>query len=78
MVRNEWLKKSKLSEAEEERRREDKIQLNKSLAKTLAIEMGESAVRKSSKRDMTSEELDQEFRELNASQLQANAKLAVE
>jgi len=78
MVRDEWLKKSKLSEAEEERRREDKIQLNKSLAKTLAIEMGESAVRKSSKRDMTSEELDQEFRELNASQLQANAKLAVE
>jgi len=40
--------------------------------------MGESAARKSSKKEMTSEELDQEFRELNTAQLQANDKLTVE
>jgi len=48
------------------------------LAKTLDIEGDANAAKTSSRRDMTSEELDQEFRELNASQLQANAKLAVE
>jgi len=48
------------------------------LSKTLAIEGDANGAKKSSRRDMTSEKLDQEFRELNASQLQANAKLAVE
>jgi len=54
------------------------VQFNKCLAKTLVIEGDTNIDRESSRKDMTSEELDKEFRELNASQLQANARLAVE
>jgi len=77
-IKEQWIKKSKLSEAEEERRREDKVQLNKFLAKTMAIEGDVGVAKKPVRRGMTSEELDQECRDLNASQHQANAKLAVE
>jgi len=76
-IKEQWLTKSKLSETEEERR-EDKVQLDKSLAKTMAIEGDVSVVKKALKRGMTSEELDQECRDLNATQHQANARLAVE
>jgi len=77
-VKEEWQKKLKLSKAEEERKREDKVQFDKSLAKTLAIERNVTISKKSLRRNLTSEELDQEFRELNPAQLQANARLAVE
>jgi len=77
-IKEQWIKKAKLSEAEEERRREDKVQFNKSLAKTIANEGDLGVAKKSVRRDMTSEELDQEFKDLNASQHQANARLAVD
>jgi len=66
-VKEEWQKNAKL--AEEQRKKEDKIQFHKSIAKTLAIEGDHSQVlvaKKVGRKEMTSVELDQEFRELNA------------
>jgi len=67
--------------AEEEKKREDKIQFEKSLAKALALEGNRAEMvgtKKTVRRELTSEELDQEFRELNAGQIKANTSLAVE
>jgi len=77
-VKEEWQRKLKLAEAEEERKREDMVQFDKSLAKTLAIEGNVFTGKKSVRRDLTSKEFDNEFRELNAAQLQVNARLVVE
>jgi len=77
-VREEWQKQMKL--VEEEKKREDKIQFDKVLAKTLALEGagGTNVVKKVPRKDRTSDEIDQEFRELNSGQRKANARLAVE
>jgi len=52
-VKEEWQRKLKLSEAQEERKREDKVQFDKSLAKTLAIEGDVTISKKSLRRDLT-------------------------
>jgi len=78
-VKEEWQKSVKL--AEEQRMKEDKVQFNKSLAKTLAIEgSGSQGVRakRTARREMTNTEIDNEFRELNATQMEANTKAAVD
>jgi len=61
---------------EEERKRENKIQFEKSLAKTLEIKGSKTG--SASKRDMTSVEMDQEFKELNAAQMRVNTRAAVD
>jgi len=63
-----------------EKKREDKIQFDKVLAKTLALEREVETLvtKKVLRRDLTSEELDQEFQELNSGQIKANARLAIE
>jgi len=56
------------------------VQFEKSLAKTLAIERDQSRVsiaRKGGRKERTSAELDQEFRDLNAAQMKVNTKEAV-
>jgi len=75
-AKEEWQKNVRL--AEEEKKREDKIQLDKCLAKTLALEEEAVVNKKAPRRDLTSEELDQEFWDLNAGQVKANAWLVVE
>jgi len=77
-VREEW--QANLRLAKEERKRQVKIQFDKIFAKTLSLEgEGETvATKKTIRKDLTSEELDQEFRELNARLVKANARLAVE
>jgi len=78
-VKEEWQKNLRL--VEEEKKREDKIQIEKSLAKTLALEGDRSeavAVKKVARKEMTSAELDQEFRELNAAQMRVNTRAAVD
>jgi len=77
-VREEWQKQLKL--VKKEKKREDKIQFDKVLAKTLALEgVGDTMViKKVPRKDLTSDELDQEFRELNSGQIKANARLVVE
>jgi len=69
-AKEEWQRKL----MEEEKRREDKIQFDKSLEKTLEIEGSKIGLR----RDMTSAEMDQEFRELNAAQMRVNTRAAVD
>jgi len=78
-VREEW--QINVKRAEEEKKRQDKIQFDKSLAKALALEGNKCetvVTKKVLRRDLTSEELDQEFRKLNGGQIKANARLAVE
>jgi len=78
-VKEEWQKN--LSLVKEEKKREDKIQFEKSLAKTLALEGDRSeavAVKKVAWKEMTSAELDQEFRELNAAHMRVNTRAAVD
>jgi len=80
-VREEWQKQLKITE--EEKKREEKIQFNQALTKTLVQQGGANTavakkVLKVLRRELTREELDQEFRELNAGQVGANARLAVE
>jgi len=66
-VREEWQKQLEITE--KEKKKENKIQFNKALAKTIAQEGGANTVvaKKVLKvlRELTSDELDQEFRELN-------------
>jgi len=71
-VKEEWQRKL----LEEEGKREDKVQFDKSLVKTLEIEG--SRTRPAPRRDMTSAVMDQEFRELNAAQIRINTKAAVD
>jgi len=76
-VEEEWQKKL----LQEERKLDDKIQFDKSMAKTLEIEgskTGSAPVKTVPRRDMTSAEMDQEFRELNAAQMRVNARAAVD
>jgi len=76
-VKEEWQRKL----LEEERKRDDKIQFDKSLAKTLEIEGGKTGsapVKTAPRRDMTSAEMDQEFREINAAQMRVNTRTAVD
>jgi len=66
---------------EEKKKKEDKIQFEKSLAKTLALEGDRPEavpVKKVGRKEMTSAELDQEFRELNAAQMRVNTRVAVD
>jgi len=66
---------------QEERKREDKIQFDNCLAKTLEIEgskTGAAPVKTAPRKDMTSAEMDQEFRELNAAQMRVNTRAAVD
>jgi len=75
-AREEWQRNL----AVEERKKEDKIQFNKSLAKALEIEgnVEPAAVKKGGRKDMTSAELDAEFMELNEAQMRANTRAAVD
>jgi len=66
--------KKKRAKEEWQRKQEDKIQMEKSLAKALEIEGGKGG----SRRDMTSAEMDKEFRDLNAAQMRANTRAAVD
>jgi len=66
--------KKKRAKEEWQRKQEDRIQLEKSLAKALEIEGGKVG----SRRDMTSAEMDQEFRDLNAAQMRINTRAAVD
>jgi len=80
-VMEEWQKQFKITE--EKKKKEDKVQFNQALTKTLAQQGGANTVvakkvLKVLRRELTSEELDQEFRDLNARQAKANARLAVE
>jgi len=78
-VREEWLRQTRL--VEKEKKRNDKIQFDKSLAKVLALERNRSEVvvaKKVVRKEMTSAELDQEFRELNAAQMRVNTRAAVD
>jgi len=78
-VKEEWQKNARL--AEEERKKEDIIQFKKSLAKMLALEgsMCETGgTKKIVRKEMSSEEIDQEFREINAGQVKVNTRLAIE
>jgi len=68
---------------EEEKNKEDRVQFNQALTKTLLQQggvntAGAKKVLKVLRRELTSEELDQEFHDLNAGQVKANARLAVE
>jgi len=77
-VKEEWQKNAKI--AEEQRKKEDKAQFDKSLAKTLAIERDQSQVsiaKKGGRKEMTSAELDQEFRDINAAQMKVNTREAI-
>jgi len=77
-VLKEWQKNAKL--AEEQKKKEDKVQFDKCLAKTLAIEGDQSQLsvaKRGGQKEMTSAELDQEFRDLNAAQMKVNTKEAV-
>jgi len=76
-LKEEWQRKS----VEEKRKRDDKIQFDKSLAKTLEIEGGKTGsapVKTAPRKDMTSAEMDQEFKELNATQMRVNTRAAVD
>jgi len=78
-AREEWQRQTKL--VEKEKRREDKIQFEKCLVKTLAIEGDRSEtvpVKSSVNKQMTNLEIDQEFRELNAAQMRINTRAAVD
>jgi len=62
-AKDEWQKNMRL--VEEQSRKEDKIQLDKSLAKALEIEGGRAetiVVKKGGRKEMTSAELDAEFK----------------
>jgi len=77
-VKEEWQKNAKL--AEEQKLKEDKVQFDKSLAKTLAIEGERSqtlTAKRGERKEMTNEELDQEFRDLNTAQIKANTMEAI-
>jgi len=66
---------------EEQNRKEDKIQLDKSLVKALEIEGGRAetiVIKKGGRKEMTSAELDAEFKELNATQMRVNTRAAVD
>jgi len=76
-VKEEWQRKL----LEEERKRKDRIEFDKCLAKTLEIEgskTGPAPVKTAPRRDMTSAEMDQEFRELNTAQMRINTRAAVD
>jgi len=80
-VREEWQKQLKITE--EERKKKRKSSSIKQMAKTIAQggrvnTVVAKKVLKVLRRELTSEELDQEFRELNAGQVRANARSAVE
>jgi len=80
-AKEDWQKQIKA--VEEEKKREDKVQFNLALSKTLAQQGGANTleakkVLKVLRRELTSEELDQEFRELNAGQVRANIRAVVE
>jgi len=78
-VKEEWRKQVKL--IEQEKKGEDKIQFKKCLAKTLVLEAekcGIAVTKKVVRKKMTSAELDQEFRELNAAQTKANTRAVVD
>jgi len=77
-VKEEWQKNEKI--AEEQRKKEDKVQFDKCLAKTLVIEgdrLQTLTAKRGGRKEMTSEELDQEFRDLNAAQMKANTMEAI-
>jgi len=80
-AKEEWQKNL----AVEERKREDKIQFDKAIKKTVEIEgnkVGAVPVKLvaniSARRNLTSAELDQEFRDLNAAQMKVNTRAAIE
>jgi len=78
-VREEWQINVRL--AEEKKKKQDKTQFDMSLAKALVLEGDRCetvVLKKAVWKDLTSEELDQEFRELNAAQIWVNTRLAVE
>jgi len=78
-VREKW--QENVKRVKEAKKREDNIQCEKSLAKALALEgdRREAVVaKKVVRKELTSEEVDQEFRKLNTGQIKANARLAVE
>jgi len=65
----------------EEQKKEDKIQFEKSLTKTLALERGRSetvVIKKGGRKEMTSVELDAKLKELNAAQMRVNTRAAVD
>jgi len=77
-IMEEWQKNLRLVE---EQKKEDKIQFEKSLTKALALEGGRAetvVVKKGGRKEMTSVELDAEFRELNAAQMRINTRAAVD
>jgi len=78
-VKEEWQKNVKLGE--EQRKKEDKVQFDKSPAKTLVMEGDRSQgliANKVVRREMTSAELNKKFRESNAAQMKANTRAAVD
>jgi len=78
-IKEDWQKKLRLMK--EQKKKEDNIQFDKSLAKTLAIEGGKSetvVIKKGGRKEMTSAELDAECKELNATQMRVNTRAAVD
>jgi len=80
-AKEEWQKNLSL----EERKREDKTQFDRALAKTLEIEGNKVravsvnlVASTGTRREMTSAELDQEFRDLNAAQMKVNTRAAID
>jgi len=66
---------------EEQKKKEDKIQFDKSLSKALEIEGGRSemvVIKKEGRKEMTSAELDAVFKELNATQIRVNTRATVD
>jgi len=78
-IKEEW--QNNLRMVEEQKRKEDKIQFEKVLAKTLALE-GERpdtvVVKKGGRKKKINVELDAEFKELNAAQIRVNTRAPVD